>query len=188
MDSVEGTSGAGYAHEGSEPFDRPAEKVLEAVLDDFCTVEHAREAYGVVVNPHTETVHRHHRNGGGIEVTAELKSNGTPVQHTGTSNGQQQPAPGSAAIPWERSRPLGAQPSPGSAARPLGAQPSLRAQPSPGSAARPLGAQPSPESAAVPWERSRPLGAQPSPESAAVPWERSRPLRAQPSPESAAVP
>ena len=87
MDSVEGTSGAGYAHEGSEPFDRPAEKVLEAVLDDFCTVEHAREAYGVVVNPHTETVHRHHRNGGGIEVTAELKSNGTPVQHTGTSNG-----------------------------------------------------------------------------------------------------
>ena len=87
MDSVGGTSGAGYAHEGSEPFDRPAEKVLEAVLDDFCTVEHAREAYGVVVNPHTETVHRHHRNGGGIEVTAELKSNGTPVQHTGTSNG-----------------------------------------------------------------------------------------------------
>ena len=32
-------------------------------------------------------VQRHHRNGGGIEVTAELKSNGTRVQRTGTSNG-----------------------------------------------------------------------------------------------------
>ena len=31
-------------------------------------------------------LHRH-RNGGGIEVTAELKSNGTRVQRTGTSNG-----------------------------------------------------------------------------------------------------
>ena len=30
-------------------------------------------------------VQRHHRNGGGIEVTAELKSNGNRVQHTGTS-------------------------------------------------------------------------------------------------------
>jgi len=32
-------------------------------------------------------VRRHHRNGSGIEVTAELKSNGTRVQRTGTSNG-----------------------------------------------------------------------------------------------------
>ena len=32
-------------------------------------------------------VQRHHRNGGGIEVTAELKSNGTRMQRTGTSNG-----------------------------------------------------------------------------------------------------
>ena len=32
-------------------------------------------------------VQRHHRNGGGIEVLAELKSNGTRVQRTGTSNG-----------------------------------------------------------------------------------------------------
>ena len=32
-------------------------------------------------------VRRHHRNGGGLEVTAELKSNGTRVQRTGTSNG-----------------------------------------------------------------------------------------------------
>ena len=41
-------------------------------------------------------VQRHHRNGGGIEVTAELKSNGIRVQRTGTSNGN-------------RSLPLGAQ-------------------------------------------------------------------------------
>ena len=32
-------------------------------------------------------VQHHHRNGGGIEVMAELKSNGTRVQRTGTSNG-----------------------------------------------------------------------------------------------------
>ena len=41
-------------------------------------------------------VQRHHRNGGGIEVTGELQSNGTRVQRTGTSNGN-------------RSLPLGAQ-------------------------------------------------------------------------------
>ena len=32
-------------------------------------------------------VQRHHRNGGGVEVTGELKSNGSRVQRTGTSNG-----------------------------------------------------------------------------------------------------
>ncbi|MDD9982831.1 MAG: hydantoinase B/oxoprolinase family protein, partial [Gammaproteobacteria bacterium] len=181
-----GPCGGGYG----DPLDRPAEKVLEDVLDDFCTVAHAREAYGVVVDLETETVdvaatealrsrmradprrgdsgsaavdrrgadarqemrtplaasgvdrpaaagsgergasvpagsvasratpppaaspagrpsiedlvarlnerlgddwsfdvQRHHRNGGGIEVTAEMKSNGARVQCTGTSNG-----------------------------------------------------------------------------------------------------
>ena len=32
-------------------------------------------------------VQRRHRKGGGIEVAGELKSNGTRVQRTGTSNG-----------------------------------------------------------------------------------------------------
>ena len=32
-------------------------------------------------------VQRHHRNGGGIEVLAELKSNGARVRRTGASNG-----------------------------------------------------------------------------------------------------
>ena len=47
-----GPCGGGYG----DPLDRPAEKVLEDVLDDFCTVEHARQAYGVVVDLDTETV------------------------------------------------------------------------------------------------------------------------------------
>ena len=32
-------------------------------------------------------VQRHHRNGGGIEVAGELKSNGARVRRTSTSNG-----------------------------------------------------------------------------------------------------
>jgi N-methylhydantoinase B len=38
-------SGGGYG----DPLDRPAQQVLEDVLDDFITPEHAREAYGVVL-------------------------------------------------------------------------------------------------------------------------------------------
>src|SRR5262249_28564643 len=44
--------GGGYG----DPLERPAEKVLDDVLDDFCTVEHARAAYGVIVDPVAETV------------------------------------------------------------------------------------------------------------------------------------
>ena len=47
-----GPCGGGYG----EPLERPAAKVLEDVLDGFCTVEHARLAYGVVVDPVAETV------------------------------------------------------------------------------------------------------------------------------------
>jgi len=42
--------GGGYG----DPLDRPAEKVLEDVLDDFCTPERAHEVYGVVVTPELE--------------------------------------------------------------------------------------------------------------------------------------
>ena len=38
--------GGGYGN----PLERPAEQVLGDILDDFCTVEHARNAYGVVVD------------------------------------------------------------------------------------------------------------------------------------------
>jgi len=44
--------GGGYGN----PLERPATQVLEDVLDDFCTVEHARLAYGVVVDLTKETV------------------------------------------------------------------------------------------------------------------------------------
>ena len=68
----------------------------------------------------------------------------------------EQPSPESAAVPWERSRPLRAQPFPGSAGVPWGASAAVRL-----AHTRSLGAQPSPESAAVPWERSRPTGRSP---------------------------
>ena len=39
-------------------------------------------------------VRRHRRNGGGIEVLAELQANGARVQRTGTSNGNGSLSPG----------------------------------------------------------------------------------------------
>lgn len=39
-----------------DPLKRRAQKVLEDVLDGFCSVDHAREAYGVIVDLEDETV------------------------------------------------------------------------------------------------------------------------------------
>ncbi|WP_146592274.1 hydantoinase B/oxoprolinase family protein [Puniceibacterium confluentis] len=39
-----------------DPLKRRAQKVLEDVLDGFCSVDHAREAYGVIVDLEEETV------------------------------------------------------------------------------------------------------------------------------------
>ena len=47
-----GPCGGGYG----DPLERPPEQVRDDVLDDFCTVEHARQAYGVVVDLDTEGV------------------------------------------------------------------------------------------------------------------------------------
>jgi len=47
-----GPCGGGFG----EPLERPATKVLDDVLDGFCTVEHARLAYGVIVDAAAETV------------------------------------------------------------------------------------------------------------------------------------
>ena len=44
--------GGGYG----DPLERPADQVLDDVLDDFCTVEHAKTAYGVVVDVANERV------------------------------------------------------------------------------------------------------------------------------------
>ncbi len=47
-----GPCGGGYG----DPLERPAETVLEDVLDGFCTVEHARDVYGVILDLEAETV------------------------------------------------------------------------------------------------------------------------------------
>ena len=41
-----GPCGGGYG----DPLERSPEQVLDDVLDDFCTIEHARDAYGVVID------------------------------------------------------------------------------------------------------------------------------------------
>ena len=60
--------GGGYG----DPLERPASQVLEDVLDDFCTVEHAKAAYGVVVDLAAEQ-------GGNCELTEA----GETVEHKG---------------------------------------------------------------------------------------------------------
>ena len=47
-----GPCGGGYG----DPLERPAEQVLDDVLDDFCTVEHAKAAYGVILDREREVV------------------------------------------------------------------------------------------------------------------------------------
>ena len=47
-----GPCGGGYG----DPLERPPEAVLDDVLDGFCTIDHAREAYGVVVDVEAERV------------------------------------------------------------------------------------------------------------------------------------
>lgn len=55
-------NGGGYG----SPLKRPAQKVLEDVLDGFCSVAHAREIYGVAVNIEDETID--------IEATEKLRA------------------------------------------------------------------------------------------------------------------
>ena len=47
-----GPCGGGYG----DPLERPAEQVLDDVLDDFCTIAHAQQAYGVVIDLANEAV------------------------------------------------------------------------------------------------------------------------------------
>lgn len=47
-----GPCGGGFG----DPLERPAAKVLDDVLDGFCTIDHARLAYGVIVDAFAETV------------------------------------------------------------------------------------------------------------------------------------
>lgn len=57
-----GANGGGYG----SPLKRSAQKVLEDVLDDFYSSEHAREVYGVVLDLEAETVD--------LKATEELRS------------------------------------------------------------------------------------------------------------------
>ena len=47
-----GPCGGGYG----DPLERPPEEVLDDVLDEFCSLEHAEKVYGVALNMDTETV------------------------------------------------------------------------------------------------------------------------------------
>jgi N-methylhydantoinase B/oxoprolinase/acetone carboxylase alpha subunit len=49
MFKFESTGGGGWGN----PHERPAEKVLEDVLDDYVSIEMARDTYGVVIDQAT---------------------------------------------------------------------------------------------------------------------------------------
>ena len=63
----ESTGGGGWGN----PFDRPAEDVLEDVLDEYIDVASAREDYGVVIDPHTAAIDR--------DATMALRARGASV-------------------------------------------------------------------------------------------------------------
>ena len=67
-----GPCGGGYG----DPLDRPAEDVLEDVLDDFCTLEQARTAYGVVIDLEAETVDE----AGTESLRRQMRSSSSPVE------------------------------------------------------------------------------------------------------------
>ena len=88
-----------------DPLERPAEKVLDDVLDGFCTVEHARLAYGVVVDPVAETVDE--------TATGALRSR---MRNAPRPAGAQAPAGGP-------QRPVAAAGNAGNGAKPAGTRP-----------------------------------------------------------------
>jgi len=103
--------GGGYG----DPLERSAEKVLDDVLDGFCTVEHARAAYGVIVDPVAETVDE--------AATAALRQRmrAAPRSKEATSATPRSPQV-AAAKPREQRAPAARQPVPApSSARPAAA-------------------------------------------------------------------
>ena len=67
-----GPCGGGYG----DPLDRSAEDVLEDVLDDFCTLDHARAAYGVVIDLDDESVDE----GATESLRRQMRSSPSPVE------------------------------------------------------------------------------------------------------------
>ena len=74
-----------------DPLERPTAQVLEDVLDGFCTVDHARAAYGVVVDAVAETVDE-----AASKVLRERMRAGVASQTVSP------PAAEIAAVPWPR--------------------------------------------------------------------------------------
>jgi hypothetical protein len=106
--------GGGYG----DPLERSAEKVLDDVLDGFCTVEHARAAYGVIVDPVAETVDE--------TATAALRQRmrASPRSKEATSATPRSPQV-AAAKPREQRAPA-ARPAPAAARQPVPAASSAR--------------------------------------------------------------
>ena len=108
-----GPCGGGYG----DPLERPPEQVLEDVLDDFCTVEHAKQAYGVVIDIQNERVDeaatrtlrsqmradpRRGERGDSSSATIERRGDGTP-QETRVALAASAADPSRATGPGERS-------------------------------------------------------------------------------------
>ena len=114
-----GPCGGGFG----DPLERPAEKVLDDVLDGFCTVEHAQAAYGVVLDLVAETVDE--------AATRALRERlRAAPQPMSTATAAQPAASGPQAAPARSPAP----------ARPVASSrpPTAPAQPVAGSPARPL--------------------------------------------------
>jgi N-methylhydantoinase B len=60
--------GGGYGN----PLERSAEQVREDVLDDFCTIEHARDVYGVILDERVQ-----------LDVQATIERRAQLLAHSG---------------------------------------------------------------------------------------------------------
>jgi N-methylhydantoinase B len=110
--------GGGYG----DPLERPAEKVLDDVLDGFCTVEHARAAYGVIVDPIAETVDE--------AATASLRQRmrASPRSKDAASPSPQPPLAVAPKPPAPAGRPAAGTSQPPAARRPVAVSPSRPAR------------------------------------------------------------
>ena len=93
--------GGGYG----DPLERSAEQVLGDVLDDFCTVEHAREAYGVVVDLESDTVDEAATTSLRERMQAAPRTTTPPVTSV-VGNGKMVPAPNAALPPTTPKQPI----------------------------------------------------------------------------------
>jgi N-methylhydantoinase B len=91
-----GPCGGGFG----DPLERPAAQVLDDVLDGFCTVDHARAIYGVIVDPAAETVDetatkalRARMSAGAGPASAATAASGPPIAAAAKTSPRPAPAP-----------------------------------------------------------------------------------------------